>query len=123
MDNKILAFPTSKIVREAPVDELENKMLKYREKGQYKYAEAVTQELVGNLYENIEEFEIDMEDEVFVKDFNICADMIRAAVYRASGVHHHLHNFLDKSVIVKSVDDITEAEIDIAESEMGIVNE
>ena len=108
MESKILKFPESKIVRDPVVDMV---ISHSREKTWSKVAEGITQDLIGELYDHVEDFEnFDLKSDEFQKDFSITTDMIRAMVYRSLGVPHHLHEFIDSNVEIRTAEDGIDAE-------------
>ena len=120
--NKVLEFPKSRIVREVPVDieEIE----KAKERGLTSYADGIVEDLVGNIYTELENYGLDIENEHFEKDFSFAMDGIRSTVYRILGIEHHLHDFVDNSVKMMKREDMKKAKknsegIDVSDVEPG----
>jgi hypothetical protein len=106
MNDKILSFPKSKIVREIPpnIQELE----KAKEKGLMKFADGIVDEVAEGLIIEIENYGIDTETQSFARDMAFTIDSLRAAVYRTLALDHNLHKFIDEAVIFKPRSEILE---------------
>ena len=102
--NKVLEFPKSRIVREVPVDI--EQIEKAKERGLTSYADGIVDDLVGNIYTELENYGLDVESEHFEKDFSFAMDGIRSTVYRILGINHHLHDFVDNSVKMMKREDM-----------------
>lgn len=119
---EIIEFPRHKIVREVPINS--EIIEQAREKGLVNFADAVADDILDNLMRDLENYGVEVEGPVFYKDMSLTADALRATIYRAFGIEHHLHDFIDNSIKVKrknadgEVEDITdELNEDIAEGE------
>ena len=122
MSDKVVEFPKHKIIREAPVqiEELE----KVKEKGRMNYADTIIDDLIGNIYSELENYGLELDGEGFDKDFSFAMDGLRACVYRVLGVKHHLHNFLDENVTMKQLKDIRmELENEAAKMDIEVSSE
>lgn len=106
MNDKILSFPKSKIVREIPpnIEELE----KAKEKGLMKFADGILDELAEGLIIEIENYGIDTETQSFARDVAFTIDSLRATIYRTLSLDHNLHKFIDEAVIFKPRSEILE---------------
>ena len=115
MNDKVVEFPKSRIVREIPVhiEEIE----KAKERGLTSYADGIVDDLVGNIYTEIENYGLDVDSDHFEKDFSFAMDGIRSTVYRILGIKHHLHDFVDTSVKMMKRDEIRKAMKDLEEIE------
>ena len=102
--NKVVDFPKHKIVREVPVDIEE--VTKAKEKGLLNFADGIVDDMIGNIYSELDNYGLDTEGENFDKDFSFAMDGLRACVFRALGMKHHLHEFLDTNVTMKKLSDI-----------------
>ena len=102
--SKVVEFPKDKIVRESPIAIEE--VVKAKEKGLMNYADNIMDEMIGNIYSELENCGLEVDAESFDKDFSFAMDGLRACVYRTLGVKHHLHNFLDENVTMKKLSDI-----------------
>jgi hypothetical protein len=106
----IVEFPSHRIVREninAEIIELA------KEKSTQKFADTITEDIVGNIIEDLENSGVDVERTEFIKDFSLAADALRAAVYRQFGIDHSLHEFIDKNI--KMVNRLTGEPLEIIE--------
>ena len=110
---KIIGFPEAKIVRLPPdpnEEEEHTKMLERR-------AENITRELLSDI---IDEFTIgygiDVENEIFQRDFSYAMECINAVIYRSLGLTHPMHEFLDECIEVVSPEDIATKANNVIES-------
>jgi hypothetical protein len=95
MNEKVVNFPSHRIIREhADVDII----TKAKQKSTLKFADSITEEMTGNMIEDLENSGVDVETKQFVKDFSMVVDCLRATVYRHFELEHHLHEFIDKNV-------------------------
>lgn len=95
MNDKVVNFPSHRIIREhADVDVI----AKAKQKSTLKFADTITEEMVGNMIEDLENSGIDVETKQFIKDFSMVVDCLRATVYRHFELDHHLHEFIDTNV-------------------------
>lgn len=100
----IIEFPRHKIVREAPVN---NELLEIaKEKGLTNFSDAVTDSIVDNIMYDLQTAGIDIESNEFIRDMSLTVDSLKATIYRAFGVHHHLHDFIDSHVKLMSDDGV-----------------
>jgi hypothetical protein len=105
---------------EIPTEELE----KVKEKGRMNYADTIIDDLIGNIYSELENYGLELDGEGFDKDFSFAMDGLRACVYRVLGVKHHLHNFLDENVTMKQLKDIRmELENEAAKMDIEVSSE
>ena len=102
--SKVVEFPKSKIVREAPVNV--EQIEKAKEKGLMNFADGMVDDLIGNLYAELENYGLDTSGDHFDKDFSFAVDGLRACIFRSLGLKHHLHEFLDTNVTMKNIQDI-----------------
>ena len=94
MTDKVIEFPKSKVVRELP----EEIHIARQAKADQKFADSVVDELSGFMLTELDNYNIEVTDKVFAKDFVLVVDALRAAVYRSLGLDHHLHIFIDDNV-------------------------
>lgn len=112
MNEKVVNFPSHRIIREhADVDII----AKAKQKSTLKFADTITEEMVGNMLEDLENSGIDVETKQFIKDFSMVVDCLRASVYRHFELEHHLHEFIDNNV--KMIDKTTRELIEIDEED------
>jgi hypothetical protein len=97
-NDKVVQFPKHKIVREAPVDI--EALTKAKEKGIQNFADSVTNDIIGYVIGDLENYGIDVESEQFIKDFSLTADSLRATVYRTFELQHNLHDFIDNNLTI-----------------------
>ena len=102
--SKVVEFPKSKIVREAPVNV--EQIEKAKEKGLLNFGDGIVDDLIGNIYSELDNYGLDTTGENFDKDFSFAMDGLRACVFRVLGLKHHLHSFLDTNVTMKKLQDI-----------------
>jgi len=102
--SKVVEFPKSKIVREAPVNV--EQIEKAKEKGLLNFADGIVDDLIGNLYSELENYGLDTSGDHFDKDFSFAVDGLRACIFRSLDLKHHLHEFLDTNVTMKNIQDI-----------------
>lgn len=102
--SKVVEFPKNKIVREAPVNV--EQIEKVKEKGLLNFADGMVDDLIGNLYAELENYGLDTSGDHFDKDFSFAVDGLRACIFRSLGLKHHLHEFLDTNVTMKNIQDI-----------------
>ena len=116
MTENVVQFPKSKIVRLVPSDDDVVKQLKL--KGLFKYADGIVDDIVELMVTEIENHGVDTDGKVFLKDFSMAADALRATIYRQFDLEHNLHNFIDENVKVinrqtgKLIEDITDLDDD-----------
>lgn len=95
MTENVVNFPAHRIVREhAGVEAIELA----KEKSTQKFADTITEDMIGNMVEDLENSGIDIDNEQFMKDFSLAVDSLRAAIYRHFGLEHHLHDFIDTNI-------------------------
>ena len=112
MNEKVVNFPSHRIIREhADVDIIATA----KQKSTLKFADTITEEMVGNMLEDLENSGIDVETKQFIKDFSMVVDCLRASVYRHFELEHHLHEFIDNNV--KMIDKTTRELIEIDEED------
>lgn len=92
----ILEFPKNKIIREMPADI--EVIEKAKEKAINTFADQIVDMTIENILEQFESYGIDTETKHFRKDISLTIDGLRATVYRAFGIPHHLHDFIDNNV-------------------------
>lgn len=94
MTDKVIEFPKNKVVRELP-EEIHQARAK---KADQKFADSVVDELSGFLLTELDNYDIEVENKAFSKDFVLVVDALRATIYRSLGLDHHLHTFIDDNV-------------------------
>lgn len=94
--SNIVKFPANKIVREILPNQEE--IDRNKAKSKQKWAEEVTQDFVVNMMDAMDNYGIDTEGANFEKDFSVAIDMLRATIFRAMELPHHLHTFIDNNV-------------------------
>jgi hypothetical protein len=91
---KVIEFPKNKVVRELP-EEIHQARAR---KADQKFADSVVDELSGFLLTELDNYDIEVENKTFAKDFVLVVDSLRATIYRSLGLDHHLHTFIDDNV-------------------------
>ena len=100
MTDKVIEFPKHKVVRDVPVDVIEER----NRKADQKMADALVDDLSGILLTELDNFDLDIQNKTFSKDFIVVVDAIRAAIYRSFGIDHRFHEFTDKNISVFDAD-------------------
>jgi hypothetical protein len=95
MTENVVEFPSHRIVREHAGIQLVEEA---REKGLQKFADTITEDMIGNMIEEMENYGIDIDRNEFLKDFSLTADSLRATIYRQFDLSHALHDFIDSNV-------------------------
>lgn len=95
MTENVVEFPSHRIVREHAGIQL---VKEAQEKGLQKYADTITEDMIGNMVEELENYGIDVDRNAFLKDFSLTVDSLRATIYRQFELNHALHDFIDKNV-------------------------
>lgn len=108
MTEKVIEFPKHKVVREIPEE-----LLKARQaKADQKFGDSVVDELSGFLLTELDNYDIEVANKQFAKDFILVVDALRATVYRSLGIDHHLHPFIDENVkILDNGEGLTKEEL------------
>lgn len=94
----ILQFPKSKIVREQMpnIEALE----KLKEKGMQKFADALVDDISDNILHELSGCGIDIENDLFIKDYYFVTMIMSAAIYRSLDIEHPMHDYIDKHIKV-----------------------
>lgn len=92
-EKKVIEFPKHKVVREVPAAIEES-----RKRADLKFADAVIDELTGMMITELDNYDIDVQDKQFTKDFILVMDSLKATIYRQFNFDHHLHPFIDNNV-------------------------
>ena len=112
MSENVVQFPKSKIVREPSPDD--DVVKEFKLKGLFNYADGIVDDIVEIMVTEIENHGVDTDSNVFLRDFSMAADALRATIYRQFDLKHNLHNFIDENVTVinrqtgKIVEDISD---------------
>ena len=101
-NSNIVEFPKSKIVRDVP-PEIEAEIAKKKEKNKQNYAEAMSEDIVAGLFNELENCGIDSTDEHFQKDFIFASLAIKSLIFRNLGLPHQLHDYVDKTVKIRTL--------------------
>ena len=99
----IISFPPDRITRLPSVDNLsaeERKALILEEKkatieGSLEYVAIESLGLISRLG-------FDITQENYVKDVTLMVDVFRSLLYRSIGIHHPIHDYVDKKYIITS---------------------
>ena len=100
MTDKVIEFPKHKVVRDVPVDVIEER----NRKADQKMADAMVDDLAGIVATEIDNFDLDVQSKDFAKDFIVVVDALKAAIYRQFGLPHHFHAFTDKNISIIDAD-------------------
>jgi hypothetical protein len=98
MSENVVQFPKSKIVREPSPDD--DVVKEFKLKGLFNYADGIVDDIVEIMVTEIENHGVDTDSNVFLRDFSMAADALRATIYRQFDLQHNLHNFIDENVTV-----------------------
>lgn len=98
--DKVIEFPKHKVVRDVPGEVLEER----NRKADMKMADALVDDLAGIIVTELDNFDIDIENKTFSKDFIVVVDALKAAIYRTFGLEHRFHEFTDKNISVFDAD-------------------
>ena len=100
MNDKVIEFPKHKVVRDVPVDVIEER----NRKADQKMADALVEDMAGILVTELDNFDIDVQSKTFAKDFIVVVDAIKAAIFRQFGLDHPFHAFTDKNISIIDAD-------------------
>lgn len=110
LSNNVVEFPKHKIVRDASQNTEEMKLRKT--KSLTIFADTLTEEITENILMDFANSGIDVENDIFTKDFQFLVGVLTATVYRSMSLEHELHDFIDDRVrIVKSDEDYINLDI------------
>jgi len=113
MSNKVIEFPKHKVVRDVPVEVMEERA----RRADQKMADAIVEEITGIVLTELDNYHVEIEEESFAKDLVLVVDALRATVYRQFGFEHHLHPFIEKNITIiskadaKAMEDMNEEQI------------
>ena len=91
-----------------------------------KFADSVVDELSGFLLTELDNYDIEVENKAFSKDFVLVVDALRATIYRSLDLDHHLHTFIDDNVkLIEGAGNLSKEELTdrIVEMIEGMVKE
>lgn len=100
MTDKVIEFPKHKVVRDVPAEVFEER----NRKADQKVADAMVQEISGFILTELDNYDMEVENKTFVKDFIVVVDALKGAIYRSFGLDHPFHAFVDKNVSVFDAD-------------------
>lgn len=100
MNDKVIEFPKHKVVRDLPGEVLEER----NRKADLKVADSIVEDLSGLIVTELDNYNIDITDKTFAKDFIVVVDALKSCVYRQYGLDHHFHSFTDKNVSIIDAD-------------------
>ena len=107
MTDKVIEFPKHKVVRDIPEEHLKARQAK----ADQKFADSVADELSGLLLTELDNYDIEVADKTFTKDFILVVDALRASIYRSLGLDHHLHAFIDENVKLIDREELSKEEL------------
>jgi hypothetical protein len=88
----VLKFPSSRIVREnVNVEAIEQA----KEKSVQKFADSITDGVIMEVLQTLENCGIDLDKTSFQKDFSLVANALRATTYRNFEIDHPFHVIID----------------------------
>ena len=120
MTEKVIEFPKHKVVRDIPGDVIEER----NRRADQKMADSIVTELTAIILTEMDNYNIDIEEEMFAKDLILTVDALRATVYRQFGFEHHLHPYIEKNIKIiskkdaEAMEDMTEEQIQNMITEM-----
>jgi hypothetical protein len=94
MNDKVIEFPKHKVVRDVPEEVIEER----NRRADQKMADSIVDEITGFIITELDNYNVEVENKQFTKDFVLVADAIKACVYRSFALDHHLHEFVDNNV-------------------------
>ena len=100
MTDKVIEFPKHKVVRDVPDEVFEER----NRKADQKVADAMVEEISGFMLTELDNYDVEVENPGFVKDFIVVVDALKSAIYRSFGLDHPFHTFVDKNVSVYEAD-------------------
>ena len=100
MTEKVIEFPKHKVVRDVPNEVLEER----NRKADQKMADAMVDDLASIVATEIDNFDLNVQDKTFSKDFIVVVDALKATIYRFFGLEHHFHPFTDKNISIVEAD-------------------
>ena len=100
MTDKVIEFPKHKVVRDVPDEVFEER----NRKADQKVADAMVEEMSGFLLTELDNYDVAVENSIFVKDFIVVVDALKGAIYRSFGLDHPFHTFVDKNVSIFDAD-------------------
>jgi hypothetical protein len=121
MTNNVFKFPEHKIVREVPVNVEEVEAAK--EKGKQNFADDILSDFIDGTLTLLENYGIDTEGAEFEKDFSFTVESIKATIYRSLKLNHHLHEFIEKSVMVVKKGEAENSVLELPEETDDIIIE
>lgn len=100
MTDKVIEFPKHKVVRDVPEDVFEER----NRKADQKMADALVDDMSGLIVTELDNFDLDVQNKNFSKDFLVVVDALKATIYRQFGLKHHFHAFTDKNISIIDAD-------------------
>ena len=79
---------------------METQINKLKEKGMQNFADTLVNDISDNILHDLSSYGIDIEDDVFIKDFYFTSMILSAAIYRSLKVEHPMHSYIDTHVQV-----------------------
>jgi hypothetical protein len=117
----VFEFPKNKIVREVQphIEEIEAA----KEKGRQNFADGILVDFIDGTLSLLENYGIETEGPEFEKDFSFTVEAIKSTIYRSLSLKHHLHDFIEKSVIIVKKGETLDTELTLPEESGDIVVE
>lgn len=100
MTDKVIEFPKHKVVRDVPVDVIEER----NRKADQKMADALVEDMAGMVATELDNFDLNVQSKTFAKDFIIVVDALKSLIYREFGLDHPFHAFTDKNISIVDAD-------------------
>jgi len=100
MSDKVIEFPKHKVVRDIPGEVFEER----NRKADQKMADALVDDMAGFIATELDNFDLNVQDKTFAKDFILVVDALKACIYRQFGLEHTLHQFIDKNISIVDAD-------------------
>ena len=90
---KLIQFPTNRIKRKNPIDEISEEAAKKIKETQFidQLVESLTLDIIHVLQENV----VDMKANSFLRDLGMTIECIKALIKRDFGQHHQMHIITD----------------------------
>ena len=95
---KLIQFPTNRIKRKNPIDEISEEAAKKIKETQFidQLVESLTLDIIHVLQDNV----VDMKANSFLRDLGITIECIKALIKRDFGQHHPMHIITDSLLTI-----------------------
>lgn len=112
MTNNIVQFPKSAIIRDTTAHNIE-RLEAVKERGVQNFAEVLISEISEDIMMGIGSCGIDIENEVFMKDFLVLHAVLQGLIYRSLELKHDMQKYIDETATVITVDPNAPEELEL----------